>query len=61
MQKTFLFYVSETLAMYVDLCLCTQRVACVCKPWVFFGFYFPKIYFCTLKVIFSILTPLKSI
>ena len=29
MQKTCLFYVSETLAVHINLCLCTQRVAYV--------------------------------
>jgi len=56
------FFVSKTLVAYADLCLRTYA-ACGMRMQIvdFLILYFPKIYFCSLKVIFSILTYLKSI
>ena len=57
------FYVSETLAAYANLCL-RRPNAGMClrtQTLVFFGLYFSKRDLCSLKVIFFILIPLKSI
>jgi len=49
LQKTCLFYVSETLAAYIGVCLRTHALAHICKLlptyvgwWPLWSFYFQK-------------------
>ena len=70
LQKTYISYAFETLAIYVGTCLCTNALTHVRKPrpthvgqGLLWSILFPKIdfFFLIKKVIFSILTLLKSI
>ena len=52
MQKTYISYSSETLPACIGSCLRTQVHACVHRPRVSFGLYFPKIDFLLIKKLY---------
>ena len=56
LQKTCLFYASQTLATYVKICLRTHALACIRRSWLtcagwgpLWSFKFSKIDFCSFK------------